>query len=297
MYVLTEYVRNSDNARIKKYIQTMFRQKFMEFIKDKFEFYTLKPIKEDLKDAVEHNFKLLIGKIYKPSDSSNVIILALDREERFQSENITLLSKVQRDFYLGDYELGNDLEESSSEHQLKFRQFNVMYAVAEERHVDMSNNTTDSSPVKYEIKKKPTVLFGIYKSKEHKDWILRNMKYNVRLGNREGAIRKIKQVLDAEYLVLYNPINENDNSVYRLGARHEEWDYSKMKEVNYPLPDNSEYNRYFIYYLLEESKELGDLNVSAKLKEIKEKIKRDLKKDIADGAPIYIYKNELSDNV
>lgn len=113
MFVVASYVRNSDDASLKKSLREMFRTDFINFLKDKFKFYKLTPHnsgEEELKKAVERNFKNLIGKIYKP-DNANVLILALDNDVEFEAKNKELLSKIREDFNADKYTLGAPLIE------------------------------------------------------------------------------------------------------------------------------------------------------------------------------------------
>ena len=288
MFVIAAYVQNSDNIGLKKSLQTMFRQNFIDFIKEKFEFYTLRPSHGNLEDAVNRNFKCLIGKIYKPTDSGNVLIMALDNKEVYQTENMTLLNTIQEDFLIGDYELGTD--PNSSIPDKKFKPLNILRLVASDMATeDASNN---SIPLKYKFRLE-TILLGVYKDEKHKEWILRNKKYNVRLGHRAGAVKKIKQVTDAAYLVLYDFHNTSNYSVYKLDDKHQEWNTEKMRLTGYPIGDNSNTNHYYIYNILEATDELGRFDLEKLLSKKKAEYKKDTGEIPAEGAPIYIYKSEL----
>lgn len=48
----------------------------MAFINEKYQFYKVKPIEENF---IYKHFKLLNGKIYKPSQLENVVILAFQK--------------------------------------------------------------------------------------------------------------------------------------------------------------------------------------------------------------------------
>ena len=289
MFVIAAYVQNSDNIGLKRSLQTMFRQNFMDFIKEKFEFYTLRPSHSNIEDAVNRNFKTLIGKIYKPSDSGNILILALDNNEKYQTENMTLLNSIQEDFLIGDYELGTNPNDSIP--NSKFRPLNIMHSVATDMMVE-DNDDTPPIPLKYKLKLE-TILLGVFKNEEHKEWILNNKKYNVRLGQRVGAVKKIKQVTDAAYLVLYDLHNPGNYSVYKLGDKHHEWNAEKMRLSGYSLNSGSESNLYYIYDLLETTEELGRFDLENLLKRKRSEYKKDTGEYPAEGAPIHIYKSEI----
>ena len=289
MFVIAAYVQNSDNIGLKKSLQTMFRLNFMDYIKEKYEFYTLKPIYGNLEDAVNRNFKLLNGKIYKPTDSGNVLIMALDNNEEYQTENMRLINAIQEDFLIGDYELGTNPNNTTA--YPKFRSLNIVRSVAS----DMTAEDTDNTPIipaKYQLSLE-TILLGVYKNEKHKEWILTNKRYNVRLGNRAGAVKKIKQVTDASYLVLYDFHNPENYSVYKLSNKHHTWNSEKMRHSGYPLNGGSESNLYYIYELLEKTEELGVFDLKKLLERKRAEYMKDTGDYPAEGAPIYLYKSEL----
>jgi hypothetical protein len=106
MFVVAAYVRNADDVALKKSIQSMFRQDFIDFIDNKFDFSILEARNGNLLESVERNFKKLNGKIYHPSDNSNIVILALDKDEKYQFENLRILSEIEDDFLIYEYHLG-----------------------------------------------------------------------------------------------------------------------------------------------------------------------------------------------
>lgn len=290
MFVISSYVNNSDDIGIKKGLQRLFRKNFIDYIKEKFDFYTLKPIIIELQDAVEKDFRLLVGKIYKPTDSGDVLILALDSDEKYQTENLALLNRISSDFIIGDYELGTDPAESKPIE--RFRNLRVFSMVAEKSAPENETDAQDVVPKIYQ-QKKESVLLGVCKDAKHKEWILKNSAYNVRLGSRVGAVKKIKQVIDAAYLVLYDYDDVSKYMVFKLSDKHHEWNAAKMKETGYDIKPDAESNKYYIYNLLGETRDLGNVDVPSLLRRKKAEILRDTGSEPADGAPIYIYLSEL----
>lgn len=290
MYVIASYVRNSDNKALKKSIQAMFRRNFIDFIESKFEFSVLEPKYGDLTDAVERNFKLLNGKIYHPSDSNNLLILALDKSDESNSQ---LLFRIDNDFYVYEYHLGINPKEVKKDAEYPYWIMPVPVA-AESSEVTKNDDTESKRQEKYKKYKNPSVLFGIYKSEKHLEWIKKNKKYNVRFDKRVGAVKRTRQVTSAEYLVLYEFRNEKNYRVYKLGDKHYIWDAEKMRSTGYETADNDASNKYYIYDIVGETKELGDINVESVLaiprKAIAEHISNE---DDIKGTPIYVYKHEL----
>lgn len=102
MFVVAAYVSNSDDTGLKNHLRNRFRRDFISFLSDKFNFYKLTPRNGDLEDAVERNFKKLIGKIYKPTDA-DYLILALDKKSEEENEKMTPI--INADFEIEDYQL------------------------------------------------------------------------------------------------------------------------------------------------------------------------------------------------
>ncbi len=127
MSVVAAYVRNSDDVALKKSIQAMFRRDFIQFIEKKFDFYVLKPRNNDLDEAVERNFKKLVGKIYRP-EGCDALVLALEipetiedaiEREKVKVENASVVELIPKEFYSKKYKLGDNVEPYIAEKQEK----------------------------------------------------------------------------------------------------------------------------------------------------------------------------------
>ena len=86
------------------------------------------------------------------------------------------------------------------------------------------------------------MLVGWYKDKAHLDWILQNRLYNVRKGERGGAIGKSEKI-DASILLLYNFSNPSEYKLFELDqAKQIVADYDIMASKHYPgAQPNREY--------------------------------------------------------
>jgi hypothetical protein len=109
------------------------------------------------------------------------------------------------------------------------------------------------------------MLVGCYKDKQQLEWIMQNKLYNIRMGNRNGAIDKSGMIVSASRLLLYNSHNPKEYKVYALDpaiqifANHE-----LMESKGYPgLKKN---RNYLLYSILEEIDKHLEYDV-AKLKE------------------------------
>ena len=293
MFVVASYVKNSNDMALKKSLQAMFRRNFIDFIESKFEFYVLEPKMDDLTSAVERNFKLLNGKIYQPSDSSNLLILALDKSIDYQLVNSQLLFRIDNDFFVYEYHLGTNPKDVKKDDKSPYCIIPVSM-VAESTEVTKAKDEDTKLQEKYKKYKNPSVLFGVYKDGEHLKWILKNKKYNVRFDDRVGAVKHSRQVTSAEYLVLYEFCKEDKYTVYKLGGKHYIWDAEKMKKTGYEIKDGGDVNKYYLYDILCETTELGEIDIKSTLEKPREVIRNNVKnEDDVKGTPIYVYKYEL----
>ena len=98
-----------------------------------------------------------------------------------------------------------------------------------------------------------TMLVGCYKSQAHLDWIKRNHLYNIRLGDREGAVPKSGMVVSASRLLLYDATNPEDYQLFELDSTNQIMATNDfMKSKGYP--DLQPNNEYLLYVITDESK-------------------------------------------
>lgn len=281
MYVVASYVNNSNDIGVKKSLQSMFRNDFMSFVEGRFDFYVLESKRGNLREDVDKHFRRLNGKIYRPSDSDELVVLALDKDKKFQFENLSLISKIEDDFNIYDYRLGTNPNEVKTNIQYKYFEMDFETSEAAE-----NEEKYDNQKYKKYIEEE-TILFGVYKSQQHLEWIQKTGKYNVRLGKRVGAVKRNAQVTTASYLVLYGLENKNKYSVYKLSDKHHIWNTQNMKDSDYSVVDVNADHKYYIYNIVEELDKhfLGEIDV--------ERIIKSTEKEIAVGTPIYVYRSEL----
>lgn len=77
LFVLSAYLSRNSTLKnnFKKDTQKIFREKLVAFINEKYQFYKVKPSEENF---IYKHFKLLNGKVYKPSQLKNEFILAFE---------------------------------------------------------------------------------------------------------------------------------------------------------------------------------------------------------------------------
>jgi hypothetical protein len=91
LFVLSSYLTKNSSLKtnFKKDTQKKFREKLVSFINDKYHFYILEPNDSSF---IEKHFKLLNGKVYKPSHLTEELILALEKPDRTD-----IFTKIQSD--------------------------------------------------------------------------------------------------------------------------------------------------------------------------------------------------------
>jgi hypothetical protein len=91
LFVLSSYLTNNSSLKtnFKKDTQKKFREKLVSFINDKYHFFILEPNDNSF---IEKHFKLLNGKVYKPSHLTEELILALEKPDQTD-----IFTKIQSD--------------------------------------------------------------------------------------------------------------------------------------------------------------------------------------------------------
>ncbi len=98
LFVLSAYLSRNSTLKnnFKKDTHKVFREKLVSYINEKYEFYKVKPKHEDF---INKYFRLLSGKIYKPSQFENELILAFEKGSNIEE----IISQIES-------ELENKLE-------------------------------------------------------------------------------------------------------------------------------------------------------------------------------------------
>ncbi|MBO5748141.1 MAG: hypothetical protein J6R48_03850 [Muribaculaceae bacterium] len=150
---------------------------------------------------------------------------------------------------------------------------------------DWEDNTLPlvaDSVVPYETSKaisSQTILVGCYKNKEHLDWIMQNNLYNIRLGDRSGAVTKSGLVVSASKLLLYDFHNPKEYKMFELdSSNHIIAKNELMKSKCYP---NLKFDReYLLYMITEESRVKPNFDV--------EELKQTYAPKLKNGSPFFV---------
>ena len=126
------------------------------------------------------------------------------------------------------------------------------------------------------------MLVGYYRSEEHLEWILKNMLYNVRLGDRRGALRGLELQITPSRIVLYGGSGEK-KSVRIFTVNQSEVmfaDKQKMKALKYPAGNNGISDSYKLFSLAQEIKNYKTIDVN--------KLKRDSGRSEKSYKPLFV---------
>ncbi len=112
LYVLSLYARDnaSQKALWKSKIRNRFRSEIQEWLQKDYDFYAMRA-KPGVDDAayIQTHFQQILGKIYTPFEQDKSIYsLALDRDDRYKTENEHLLNELRQHFFVEPCDLGRD---------------------------------------------------------------------------------------------------------------------------------------------------------------------------------------------
>lgn len=126
------------------------------------------------------------------------------------------------------------------------------------------------------------MLVGYYRSQEHLKWILKNRLYNVRLGDRRGALRGLELQITPSRIVLYGGSGEK-NSIRIFTVNQSEVmfaDKQKMEALKYPAGNNGISDSYKLFSLAQEIKNHKAIDVN--------KLKRDRGRSEKSYKPLFV---------
>ncbi len=109
------------------------------------------------------------------------------------------------------------------------------------------------------------MLIGYYRTEAHLNWILQNKLYNVRLGERHGALKGIDLQITPSRLVLYtNGKNEEPAGIHVFTVNQSEVlvaDKQKMESLGYPAGNSGIGDAYKLFSLEMEIKDHKKLDI------------------------------------
>lgn len=126
------------------------------------------------------------------------------------------------------------------------------------------------------------MLVGYYRSEEHLEWILKNRLYNVRLGDRRGALRGFELQITPSRIVLYGGSGEKDSvRIFTVNQSEVMFaDNQKMEALKYPAGNNGISDSYKLFSLAQEIKNHKAIDVN--------KLKRDSGRSEKSYKPLFV---------
>lgn len=83
LYALNAYVADSgdERGRFRRNARQEFRNRLVQHLNQTYDFYRVTPTAESLDNFVTRHFRSLIGKMYRPSDFTNAILVAYPKTD------------------------------------------------------------------------------------------------------------------------------------------------------------------------------------------------------------------------
>ncbi len=225
LFIVSLYARANASVKLawKEKMRRRFRKDIQEMLQQKFKFYAMTPNADvDAERYIKDNFRLLLGKVFAPySDSheeSTYYSLALidtdampknKRRDAVIAENEAVIECLQDAFLIKECPLGEDPSK-------------VVKGVPPVKTPVVAESLLTRHYLENYVDK--YVLVGCVPDQAHWDWIFsrkgkykRDDIYNVRLGDRPGAVKKSNvKVRAPKFVVMYDKDNPSMYKVYRV---------------------------------------------------------------------------------
>lgn len=111
LFVLSLYARDNAGAKAqwKADVRRKFREEIQRMLKDRFDFYAMTAHPDvDGEKWLKENFQEVLGKTYSPFLDKEVFSLALDKDNKYQTENDALIASLKENFYVVPCPLGSE---------------------------------------------------------------------------------------------------------------------------------------------------------------------------------------------
>jgi hypothetical protein len=134
-----------------------------------------------------------------------------------------------------------------------------------EIHKNVTPRIVNDPMPDYIIPDETHVIVGYYKSKEHLNWIKKEMKYNGRIGNAKGAMDLTPEFIGAKYLILHNK-NVSNSIIYKIDQTNKKKptviSSSHKYFKNYPSPSQP---FYLVFNLIKKEDDFLDKDFNIKI--------------------------------
>lgn len=285
LFIIALYARNkqAEKQTWQSEVRNKFRKEIRELLNEKYDFYAMKGIGNPLsgEQFITEHFKELQGKLFRPFDDKNLYTLALEKKQYAgNTQNAEAYQLLKNFFIIEKVNLGDNPKTQLEGRVADYQAAHPYQPVP-----------TDWLP-QYYVERYVDNYFviGLYHDQAHWDWITGKndrgtLIYNVRLGNRDGAIPESRiRAMKPKFVILYEQdhLHENKYHVFRVH------DYAKMSKERmqlalYPDPKGD----YFIFRMDEEVS-IGTFDINQAVNEyiIENKLEH-------KGQPIYLTGKEL----
>lgn len=200
LFIVSLYGRNNrfNQANWRTEVKKAFRNKAQEKLDALYDFFILRPKEFGWKDYITSHFHELNGKIYRPDDNCEYIILALMKND---ADSKCLLKGFSIDF-----EKESQLSRKIRGDLRDYFDVATLPSLKDLSKADISPLTINYSTVNAGGVDDETVIVAYYKNKEHLEWVLKKHMYNVRAGGDPGSMVLNQELLGAQYILLHNGV-------------------------------------------------------------------------------------------
>ena len=275
LFIVSLYARANASVKLawKEKMRRRFRKDIQEMLQQKFKFYAMTPNADvDAERYIKDNFRLLLGKVFAPygdsHEESTYYSLALinpdvmptktaadiKRRNAVVEENEAVIECLQDAFLIKDCPLGEDPSK-------------VVKGVPPVKAPVVAESLLTRHYLENYVDK--YVLVGCVPDQAHWDWIFsrkgkykRDDIYNVRLGDRPGAVKKSNvKVRSPKFVVMYDKDNPSTYKVYRV-RNLAVITKDRITQSGYPNPKGD-----YFCYILDEPVSLGVIDLPRLLSE------------------------------
>lgn len=244
LYIIALYARANEFEKndFKRRANAKFKEHIISLLNEQYLFFILEPKQSfSLQRAVDINFKRLYGKVFRPYDNRDFLILSFENKAEAKSKLDELLHEIRPYFIIHhNYKLGDDIDDVIENDTVKRKSFHEYVdlenffdrlrdeSMAAEGFVDYGNiqpetiarvfndsevnrnaflkdNHIDETDIEMPTPlEQEKVLVGYLNGDSHLAAVKRNLLYYTRIGSRPGSLRIEVSPETCKYLFLHN---------------------------------------------------------------------------------------------
>ena len=213
LYVLSVYAANADNHQFKTKTRKKFREDIINYLSGddgRYLFFVLKARNGTLEDAVNRCFQLLLGKIYRPYEDHDYVIMALEKGAVENAQIITLAEqhfKIYKGLDLTKEGVDDFLDRVTHKHIVK--------GLGKED--DFEIPLAAEAPVKYEMVHQPKngVLMVMMENYEKKSGKFKNGKVAIGIKLTQDSFEIVEHLRTIGF-VLFHHRSDDGQHLFRV---------------------------------------------------------------------------------